>query len=95
MQQDTLKTGYFPLRIRITDNGGNPIPELLTRFLQQVSTTYHLQILEAPPQTSEALIAVPFPDKEKIRIDFNIFASDVEETMPPLSRYHFFMESAY
>ena len=95
MQQDTLKTGYFPLRIRITDNGGNPIPELLTRFLQQVSTTYHLQILEAPPQTSEALIAVPFPDKEKIRIDFNIFASDVEETCRVPYQYHFLMESAY
>ena len=42
---------------------------------------------------AEATIAIPFPDRENIRIDFNIFASEVED-----EGYHslyFHMESAF
>ena len=95
MQQDPLKHGGFPLRIRITDNNGNNLPELIAQFLERISNTYDLQILSAPPETAEAMIAVPFPDKEKVRIDFNIFASEIEDTISTPSRCYFFMESAY
>lgn len=58
----------------------------LVRFIAAAQHKYDLQICDiqagglhnAIPRHAEAVIAVPFPDKENLRVDFNIFASELE-----------------
>lgn len=44
---------------------------------------------------AETHIAVPFPDKEMIRIDYNIFSSLMDEECGNATRFHFHMESDF
>lgn len=73
----------------------------LTRFLYQCAVKYDLRICDikggnlhnAIPRSAEAIIAVPFTDKENVRVDFNIFASDFENEYPDETEASFFLES--
>lgn len=61
--------------------------KLLARFLYASQKKYDLRVIElqggnlhnAIPRYATALIALPSAQKESIRVDFNIFASDVED----------------
>lgn len=99
-----LKRGYFPLRIRVEDKEKEAagktaaIPAsqaLLQGFIERIEGKYQLQTLQAPTSKGEALIAVPFPDKEMVRVDFNIYASEAEAQDDTSLRFYFYMESAY
>lgn len=97
---ETLRKGFFPLRISVNDKQGMLAVEMLTRFIQEMSQKYDLQVITSShpdnsPRQAEAIIAVPFPDKEPIRVDFNVFASVVEYECGDAYRFYFFMESAY
>lgn len=60
--------------------------KLLARFLYIASKKFDLKLIQidggnkhnAIPRYAEAIIAVPLQDKEQIRVDFNVFAADVE-----------------
>lgn len=75
--------------------------KVLTRFLYKAMQKYDLQLIDiqagnlhnAIPRSAEAIIAVPFPDKENVRVDFNIFASDFEGEFPDEKNAEFFLES--
>ena len=61
--------------------------KLLARFLYNSNEKYDLRLCDiqsgglhnAIPREGYAICAIPMKDKENIRIDFNIFASEVEE----------------
>lgn len=61
--------------------------KLMARFLYSSIKKYDLRIIEltggnlhnAIPRYSSALIAIPSAHKEDIRVDFNVFASEIED----------------
>ena len=76
--------------------------KILARFLNTAQDKYDMRLCSisggnlhnAIPRDATAVIAVPFADREKIRVDFNVFAAEVQD------EYHvteceakFFMES--
>jgi len=75
--------------------------KLLARFLFEASEKYDLKLIDiqggnlhnAIPRQAEAVIAVPFPDKENIRVDFNIFSSEIGEEYHDEESMYLFMES--
>lgn len=73
------------------------IKQLIDRFILLAKEKYDLRIISDSQITkanqAEATIAVPFPDRENIRIDFNIFASEAEDEGG--SNLYFHMESAF
>lgn len=85
------------------DKGFANANKVLARFLCGAMDKYDLRLCSisggnlhnAIPRDAKALIAVPFADREKIRVDFNVFAAAVQD------EYHvteteaqFFMQSA-
>ena len=69
---------------------------LLSRFVEEAQQKFQLTIVTSPtgdPHFAEATIAVPFPDREHIRIHFNIFASEMEDQHG--TGLYFHMESAF
>ena len=84
------------------DKGYANANKILARFLNGAIDKYDLRLCSisggnlhnAIPRDAVAVIAVPFADRERIRVDFNVFASEIQ------SEYHvtereaeFFMES--
>ncbi len=61
--------------------------KLLARFLYASMKKYDLRIIDmnggnlhnAIPRYASALVALPSADKESLRVDFNVFASEVED----------------
>lgn len=88
-QQTSLPRGYFPIRITLGTG-------LANRFINEAKQNHSISILQTPQPTDqqyeEAVIAVPFPDKEMLRIAFNIFASKMEREHGVNTK--FLMESA-
>ncbi len=102
-EQQTLRKGFFPVRISVemqtAERWADQAEELLHTFVQKMAEKYDLQVLNQPHKSAstirraEGVIAVPFPDRERIRIDFNIFASEMEEEHG--TELYFHMESAF
>ena len=95
-EQNSYPKGHFPVHISVTGKSMNgDALSLLEKFVEQAGEKYPLAILEKPSgeaTIAEATISVPFPDRENIRIDFNIFSIDMEETC--VKDLYFYMESA-
>lgn len=70
-----LPKGYFPIRITV----GTGLAE---RFIEEARQKHCIAIVQdtrpIDELREEAIIAVPFADKELLRVDFNIFASEME-----------------
>lgn len=73
--------------------------KLLARFLYQSSKKYDLRLCDiqagglhnAIPREAAAVCALPMKDKESLRVDWNLFAADVEEeysVTEPNVRFH-------
>ena len=108
-EQHTYPKGIFPVHISISDvarKEGMPAgairhetdtKQFIDRFILLAKRKYDLYIISHSHITksnmAEATIAVPFPDRENIRIDFNIFASEVEDEYG--HNLYFHMESAF
>ena len=96
-QKDYPK-GHFPLHIRAVRKQGNKdATELLRKFIDWAAERYALERIEplrGGKEQAEAVISVPFPDRERIRIDFNIYASQTDEAVGTESMY-FHMESVF
>ena len=78
--------------------------KILARFLNAALDKYDLRLCSisggnlhnAIPRDATAVIAVPFADRERIRIDFNIFAAQVQDEYHVTERESkFFMETTY
>ena len=76
--------------------------KILARFLNTALDKYDLRLCSvsggnlhnAIPRDATAVIAVPFADRERIRIDFNIFAAQVQDEYHVTERESkFFMET--
>lgn len=76
--------------------------KILARFLNAALDKYDLRLCSisggnlhnAIPRDAVAVIAVPFADRERIRIDFNIFAAQVQDEYHVTERESkFFMET--
>jgi hypothetical protein len=96
-EQNSYSKGHFPVHISVTGESthGDAL-SLLEKFIQQAGEKYPLAIQQSPTgdaTKAEATLSVPFPDRENIRIDFNIFASDMESIHG--NGLYFHMESAF
>ena len=93
----THSTMTFPVHISVENKCENTSAiTLLERFMEEAGKKFDLTILEVPSgdtMNAEAVIAVPFADRENIRIDFNIYASEVEDEHG--TGLYFHMESAF
>ena len=76
--------------------------KILARFLNTAQDKYDMRLCSisggnlhnAIPRDATAVIAVPFADREKIRVDFNVFAAEVQDEYHVTEREaKFFMES--
>ena len=76
--------------------------KILARFLNTALDKYDLRLCSisggnlhnAIPRDATAVIAIPFADRERIRIDFNIFAAQVQDEYHVTERESkFFMET--
>lgn len=73
----------------------------LVRFISEAQHKYDLQLCDiqagglhnAIPRHAEAVIAVPFPEKENLRVDFNIFSSEIEAEFHDEENMRLTMES--
>ena len=84
------------------DKGYANANKILARFLNGALDKYDLRLCSisggnlhnAIPRDAMAVIAVPFADREKIRIDFNVFAAEIQDEYHVTeSSARFFMES--
>lgn len=85
------------------DKGYANANKILARFLNGALDKYDLRLCSisggnlhnAIPRDAAAVIAVPFADREKIRVDFNVFAAEIQDEYHVTeSSAQFFMESA-
>ncbi|MBR1667727.1 MAG: hypothetical protein IJ693_05530 [Bacteroidaceae bacterium] len=96
-EQRSYPKGHFPVRISVDRKQGDASAlHLLGEFIGMAQEKYETATVE--PLTGGALhaettISVPFPDRENIRIDFNIYASETEEKHG--KGFYFYMESAF
>ncbi|MCR5607324.1 MAG: aminoacyl-histidine dipeptidase [Treponema sp.] len=75
--------------------------KLLARFLYEIQNKYDMRLVDfqggnlhnAIPRQAEAIIAVPAADKENVRVDFNIFSSEIEEEYHDEASLHTLLES--
>lgn len=92
----------------LSEAGGLTPQNLLARFVKEAAITYDLLLPheDAEPSrtaaqtssggsTAEMRIAVPFADRENIRISYNIFASTIDEECGDDGIFHFHMESDF
>ena len=96
-KQKAYPKGHFPVHINVMSKNKNADAlSLLKQFIKRMEEKYPLAIQAEPSgeaSQAEATISVPFPQRENIRIDFNIFSSEMEDTLgTPL---YFHMESAF
>lgn len=81
-----LKGGHSGGDIHLGRGNANKI---LNRFLSQVASKYDMYLCEinggnlrnAIPREAYAVCAVPYGDKESIRVDLNIFTADIENEL--------------
>ena len=85
------------------DKGYANANKVLARFLNTAQDKYDMRLCSisggnlhnAIPRDAVAVIAVPFADREKIRVDFNVFAAQIQDEYHVTEREaKFFMESA-
>lgn len=89
----------FPVHLSVENRSDKACAKtLLDSFIEQMTHKYELITLIPSSGTSsqaEATISVPFADREHIRIDFNIYASEMEDTYGAGTGLYFHMESAF
>ena len=84
------------------DKGYANANKVLARFLNSALEKYDLRLISmsggnlhnAIPRDAEAVIAIPFAERENIRVDFNVFASEVQDEYHVTEREaKFYMET--
>ena len=87
----------FRLKITVSHLHAAHATAALTDFLNSVQDKYGVHQYEtltsADSTQAEAILALPFADRERIRIDFNIFAAQFEADHPEEKDVYFKLES--
>ncbi|MBO7570051.1 MAG: hypothetical protein J6T11_06850 [Bacteroidaceae bacterium] len=93
----THSTATFPVHISVENKRKETSAiNLLEHFMEEAGKKFDLSIvktLSGNTQQAETVIAVPFADRENIRVDFNIYASEMEDKHG--TGLYFHMESAF
>ena len=93
----THSTATFPVHVSVKNKCENiDATCLLGQFIEQASETFDLTLkepLSGNKWDAEAVFAVPFAEREHIRIRFNIFASEMDYKYGQGLYFH--MESAF
>lgn len=93
----THSTMTFPVHISVENKCEETSAiTLLEDFMEEASKKFEVTLVEKPSgniQKAEAVIAVPFADRENIRVVFNIYASEAEDKHG--AGLYFHMESAF
>ncbi|MBQ9362263.1 MAG: hypothetical protein IJT97_02460 [Bacteroidaceae bacterium] len=94
----------FRIKISVEGLQYTDAQAVLNSFIQSVKAKYELGICEETNSGSlsdqqaathaEAILTVPFSERESVRIDYNIFAAQFEDEHPEDSDVYFRMESA-
>ena len=88
----------FRLKISVSQLHTVDATTALTDFLSTVRNKYSIPAFDSiasdSPAQAEAILTVPFADRERIRIDFNIHAAQFEAAHPDEQEVYFKMESA-
>src|SRR5574344_1364587 len=96
-RQHAYPKGSFPVLVRVEGRSEKvDALMLLKEYMKHAGERYELTVVkeaEGNGTKAEAVVAVPFPDRENIRVDFNIHASEVEEHVG--EQVYFHMESAF
>lgn len=89
--------GGFAVRVNVKRmHGEADTHRLLSGFVERAKTKYELSTLvnlSGDASEAEVVIAVPFADRERIRIDYNVYASEMEDEHGDGLYFH--MESAF
>ena len=91
----------YPFKIKISILGlqHTNAAQVLSEFIALVRRKYEVEVVSeitcnCAHSQAEATVAVPFSERETVRIDFNIFASEFEGLHPAETASFFKMESA-
>ena len=91
----------YPFKIKISILGlqHTNAAQVLSEFISLVREKYEVEFISeitcnCAHSQSEVTVAVPFSERETIRIDFNIFASEFETLHPSETTSYFKLESA-
>ena len=87
----------FQIKISIEKLHQTNAVEVITLFITSMQSKYTLRVSQAPQghvSCAEAILTLPFSDRERIRIDFNIFTAQFESEHPEERDAYFKMESA-
>jgi len=89
----------FKIRISIFGLQHTNAAQILSDFIAYARNNYEVDLLDeiytnCAHEQAETIVAVPFAEREHVRIDFNIFASEFDNTHPDEKNSYFKMESA-
>lgn len=89
----------FQIRISILGLQHTNAAQVLSDFLKLIQKKYPIEISDeiytnCAHTQAEVIIAIPFSERETVRIDFNIYSSDFESLHPDEPTAYFKMESA-
>ncbi|MBQ4380152.1 MAG: hypothetical protein II806_02620 [Bacteroidaceae bacterium] len=92
---------HFPFNIRISILGlqHTNAAQVLSDFITLVRQKYEVEVISeitcnCAHSQAEVTLAVPFSERETVRIDFNIFASEFDTLHPSETTSYFKLESA-
>ncbi|GEM_PF-5094365 len=88
----------FQIRISILGLQHTNAAQVLSDFIQKIQKKYPVEITEeiytnCAHTQAEAILAIPFSERETVRIDFNIFSADFDTLHPDERTAYFKMES--
>ena len=73
--------------------------DCLNRFVRKAQEKYDMRMKDGSKRlgamVAEAVVAVPFPDRELIRIELNVFASEMDDICGEADRFEFYMQSDF
>jgi hypothetical protein len=88
----------FQIRISILGLQHTNAAQVLSDFIQKIQKKHPVEITEeiytnCAHTQAEAILAIPFSERETVRIDFNIFSADFDTLHPDERTAYFKMES--
>ncbi len=89
----------FQIQISILGLQHTNAAQVLSEFIQSIQKKYPVEITEeiytnCAHTQAKVILAIPFSERENVRIDFNIFSSEFDSLHPDESATYFKMESA-
>jgi len=92
-------THPFQIRISILGLQHTNAAQVLSEFIKNIQKKYAAEIIDeiytnCAHTQAETIVAIPFSERETVRIDFNIFSSEFDSSHPDEPTSYFKLESA-